>query len=682
MFLAVAHGSTTMYRFTSQWRQTSKTASRRRLRLEELESRLVPSLLGQQLFPSDYPWNQRITSAPVAANSASIMNNLLTIYGDGRLHPDFGQDSHTAGAPLYGIPYNIVHGNTQAKIHVVIDAFASESDLQDAPVPASAVLEGDLQSGPTVGLANRGDSHLLVWDEDNNIAYEFYHASRPSENSDGSWHADQETVWNMKTEEFRTLGFTSADAAGLSILAGLARPDEGLPTSEGGQGAINHAIRFTLQNAIVLDQFLYPASHTANPGNTNRSVMPPMGARFRLKASVDISTLNPESRVIAQAMKDYGLMLADNGSNFFFTGASYSVDASNQFTLTWNDNDIQDTLHGLKSLHYSNFEVVDLTPVVTGLSVHNGTAGSTITIIGQNFSGAAGLLQVTFGNAPATNVTFVDDAHITVTVPAGSGAVDVRVQSGVTTSPDSSNYNDPIFGYGLSAVTANDQFTYGVGGDAPPTVAQAAAASPNPATGTTSSLSVLGADDDGEASLTYSWTATTSPSGSHPTFSSNGTNAAKNSTVTFDRAGAYVFQATITDPSGLTVTSSVSVTVKQTVTSITISPPSVTLRVGGTQQFVASVFDQFGQTISGQTITWSLVSGIGSINTSGLYHAPKKGTGSAVIQAAVGKLTARANITITATGVASPVLTNNVWWRRRLLDKEFAWEDDLLALDQ
>lgn len=186
-------------------------------------------------------------------------------------------------------------------------------------------------------------------DQDNNIAYEFYRASRPSENADGKWHADQQTVWDMKTNTFRTLGWTSADAAGLSILAGLVRPDEALPVSQGGQGVINHAIRFTLQNNIILDQFLYPASHTANPGNTNVLVQPPMGARFRLKAGVDISTLNPQSRIVALAMKDYGMIVADNGSNFFFTGASYAVDANNQFTVTWNDNDIQDTLHGPSS---------------------------------------------------------------------------------------------------------------------------------------------------------------------------------------------------------------------------------------------------------------------------------------------------------------------------------------------
>src|SRR5262249_11396999 len=162
--------------------------------------------------------------------------------------------------------------------------------------------EGDFQNGPQAGVNKRGDSHLLVFDVDNNVAYEFYLASRPSENSDGKWHADQESVWDMKTNSFRTLGWTSAHAAGLSILAGLASPDEGRPTGQGGQGVINHALRMSLQNSAVPNQSPYPASHTANGGNTNAAVQPPMGARFRLKAGVNISTLNPQARVIAQAM--------------------------------------------------------------------------------------------------------------------------------------------------------------------------------------------------------------------------------------------------------------------------------------------------------------------------------------------------------------------------------------------
>src|ERR1035437_8429925 len=416
-------------------------------------------LLGTNLFPADNPWNQNISQAPVATNSTAIITNIIAKYGNGRFHPDFGQDYLLASNPLYGIPYNVVHGNSTARIQVVIDAYSDESDLQNAPIPANAVIEGDTQNGPTVGGDNRGDSHLLVWDEDNNVAYEFYRASRPSENTNGQWHADQESVWDMKTNTFRTLGWTSVDAAGLPILPGLARPDEALPTSQGGQGIIRHALRFTLPNAVILNQYLYPASHTANPGNTNRSIQPPMGARFRLKASVDISSLNSQSKVVAQALKDYGLIVADNGSAFFMTGASYSVDTSNHFALTWNDNDIQDTAHGLKSLLFTNFEVVDLSPAITSVSPTQAVAGTSVTIIGRNFSGAAGRLSVWFGSnqVPAT---VTDDAHVTAIAPPGAGTVDVRVQSGAGNANSAANYTRPIWGYGLSVTSIVDQFTF------------------------------------------------------------------------------------------------------------------------------------------------------------------------------------------------------------------------------
>lgn len=417
------------------------------------------SLLGTNLFPADNPWNQNISQAPVATNSAAIMSSIIATYGNGRFHPDFGQDYQTANTDLYGIPYNVVHGNTTARVHVVIDAYPDESDLLDVPIPGNAVIEGDRQTGPTVGVDNRGDSHLLVWDEDNNVAYEFYRASRPSENTDGQWHADQESVWDMKTNAFRTLGWTSADAAGLPILPGLARPDEALPTSQGGQGIIRHALRFTLPNAVILNQYLYPASHTANPGNNNRSIQPPMGARFRLKARVDISSLKPQSQVVAQALKDYGLIVADNGSAFFMTGASYSVDTSNHFALTWNDSDIQDMAQGLKSLRFTNFEVVDLSPAIASVSPTQAVAGTPVTITGRNFSGAAGRLSVWFG-ANQAQATPTDDAHVAALAPSGSGTVDVQVQSGVGNANSTANYTSPIWGYGLSVTSIVDQFTF------------------------------------------------------------------------------------------------------------------------------------------------------------------------------------------------------------------------------
>jgi hypothetical protein len=596
-------------------------------------------LLGNQLFPADYPWNQNISAAPVAANSNAIINNIINLYGNGKLHPDFGQDYHNSNQ-LYGIPYNVVRGNSTPKTNITIDAYASESDIEAVPLPANPVLEGDFQNGPDPSLADRGDSHLIVYDVDNNIAYEFYHASRPSENSDGNWHADQESVWNMNTDSFRTIGWTSADAAGLSILAGLVRPDEGLPTSEGGQGAIDHAVRMTLENSIILDQFLYPASHVAD-SNTNAAIDPPMGARFRLKAGVDISNFDPESKVIAQAMKDYGLIVADNGSNFFVTGASYAVDANNQQTLTWNDNDINDTLSGLKSLTFSDFEVVNPTPVVSGLSTNFGAAGTSVTILGQNFSGAAGHLQVLFGGTPATSVTVVDDSHVIAVAPAGSGTVDVQVQSGITEGNDPENINSPVFGYDVSATSTADQFTYGT--DLPPGVATPAAANPSLVTGRTTNLSVLGSDDDGESSLIYNW-AVVGPGG--VSFSVNGTNAAKNTAATFSTAGSYTFTATITDLSGLTITSSVNVAVEQKLTAILVHPNNARVVVNHRLQFLATAYDQFGQALNTQpAFTWTL-SGAGYLSKRGLYTAPGQAGGPYRITATVHRVKATARVVV------------------------------------
>src|SRR5262249_57224786 len=136
-----------------------------------------------------------------------------------------------------------------------------------------------------------------------------------------------------------------------------------------------------------------------------------------------------------------------------------------------------------KSVHFGDFEVVGLTPAVTGLSTASGPAGTSVTVTGRNFSGAAGRLQVLFGNTPATSVTVVDDGHVVAVAPTGTGTVDVRVQSGLTTGADSQNYRSPIFGYGISSVVLNGRFTYGTTNNAPPTVATPASANPNPVNG-------------------------------------------------------------------------------------------------------------------------------------------------------------------------------------------------------
>lgn len=198
--------------------------------------------------------------------------------------------------------------------------------------------------------------------------------------------------------------------------------------------------------------------------------------------------------------------------------------------------------------------------------------------------------------------------------------------------------------------------------DAAPTIATAAAASPSPATGTTTALGVLGADDGGEANLTYTWSVTAKPVGaSDPTFSANGTNAAKDATATFSRAGDYTFEVVVADASGQTVTSSVTVTVEQILSSITLSPGSASLNLNGAQQFSATAHDQFGVAMASQpSFTWSIASGVGSIDSTGLYSAGAS-EGSATVQATSASVNGTASVTVTnaAPTVANPIADQN-----------------------
>src|SRR5262245_19679990 len=342
------------WRIKGNWlRESKKPIQNKPLQIESLEERTVPTLLGQNLFPADYAWNQNVANAPLAANSAAIMSNVGSSIS---VHPDWGMDDPSnVGWNLYGIPVNIVHGNTAPRVNFVVDNYPTESDLLSVPMPANPILEGDYQTGPNMngpggyGGSGRDDSHLLTWDQDNNIAYELYGVARPNDPvtftgapTGGVWHAAQESVWYMNTNQFRSLGDTSADAAGLSILAGLARPDEGLPVSQGGQGAINHAIRFTLPSGRVNPQYMYPASHMVNMTANASNV--PMGARFRLKdnatVNAKIATLGPQAQIVARAMQQYGLILADIGSPMYITGASATYNPNDNTTLRWDMDDV------------------------------------------------------------------------------------------------------------------------------------------------------------------------------------------------------------------------------------------------------------------------------------------------------------------------------------------------------
>ena len=284
------------------------------------------SLNGKQLFPVDNAWNEDISNSPVDPNSDNIIAN---IGANTNLHPDFGTEWN--GAPN-GIPYIVVAGS-QPKVPINWTAWGDESDPGPYPVPADAPIEG--------GPSSDGDRHVIVIDRDNWKLYELGYAFPV--NNGASWNANCGAVFDLSSNALRPAGWTSADAAGLPIFPGLVRYDEVFEQQE-----IKHAIRFTA--SITRRAYVLPARHWAS---TNTSVnRPPMGMKVRLKASFNISGFTPAMQVILRAMKKYGMILADNGSNWYFSGAP---------DLRWSDNE----LNQLKTLKGSNFEVVKMENIVT-----------------------------------------------------------------------------------------------------------------------------------------------------------------------------------------------------------------------------------------------------------------------------------------------------------------------------
>ncbi|TMF12196.1 MAG: hypothetical protein E6I37_07680 [Chloroflexi bacterium] len=262
-----------------------------------------------QVFPTDNVWNADISTLPVHARSAQWLAS--TAAASTNLHPDFG-------GPPYGFPYNIVD-NTHPTYSVSF-LYASESDPGPYPLDANMSFE------------NGSDHHALIINKDTCTLYELFSVS----GSGSSWSAGSGSIFPLGSNALRPLGWTSADAAGLPIFPGLVRWDEVQA------GAIRHAIRFT---AVQSDQsFLWPARHQA--GTAANPALPPMGARFRLKGSYDISHFSAQARVILLAMQHYGLILADNGSNWFFSGTE---DAA------WPDS----VLSELKTVPASQFDAVD-----------------------------------------------------------------------------------------------------------------------------------------------------------------------------------------------------------------------------------------------------------------------------------------------------------------------------------
>lgn len=292
-----------------------------------------PQVAGCAIFPGDHIWNTAINELPVDPNSDAY---IAAIEGDNELHPDFGAGLWE-GQPI-GIPYTVVSGE-QPLVEVGFD-YEDESDLGPYPIPPDALIEG--------GPDSDGDRHILIVEQDNCILYEVYYAWPAG---DGNWWAGSGAIFDLSGYGLRPDSWTSADAAGLPILPGLVRYDEV------ASGEIRHAIRFTLEN--TRSEHVWPARHDAS--DLTGEQYPPMGQWFRLQADFDMSGFSPENQVILRALQVYGMVLADNGANWFISGVPDE---------RWDNED----LHELHAITGADFEAVDVSALL--VSPDSGETGS------------------------------------------------------------------------------------------------------------------------------------------------------------------------------------------------------------------------------------------------------------------------------------------------------------------
>jgi hypothetical protein len=370
------------------------------------------SLNGYVPFPASNAWNTNIASAPLDPNSATIIAALT----GSKLHPDFSNivDGN------YGIPYVVVDSSVTPPVPVTMTTYQSESDITLYPIPLTAPIEGF----PPACTIN-GDNHLLVIDKNKCWLYETWQ----TQICNGTWSAANGAIWDLTRTEHRPYGWTSADAAGLPIFPGLVRYDEV------AAGAINHAFRMTLAQTKSDSNggyFVPPATHAAGNNSGTGNIM---GMRLRLRASFDISGFSAANQVILTAMKNYGMIVADNGSNMYFQGAP---------DARWDDND----LDALKAIDASNFDVVQMG---TQYDAATAPTGPVPTIS----SFAASETTVAAGAAVTLTWTVSNDSYdyIDVVGPVRGGTQTVTPAATTTYTLNSTNQ----YGRATMAVTVNVQ---------------------------------------------------------------------------------------------------------------------------------------------------------------------------------------------------------------------------------
>jgi len=530
---------------------------------------------GCPVLPSDNVWNTPIDTLPVRSDSATLVN---TIGAGTGLHPDFGA-GQWAGGPI-GIPFILVPGS-QTKYQASF-MYAGDSDPGPYAVPLNAPIEG--------GSGSTGDRHAIAIDKDNCILYELYLAYADA----SGWSAGSGAIFNLKSNALRTDGWTSADAAGLPIVPGLVTYDEV------ASGEIKHAIRFTVPQ--TRKAYVWPARHYAS--SLTGTQYPRMGERLRLKASFDVSSYPSDVQVILRAMKKYGILLADNGSAWYISGAPDE---------RWN-NDNLSLLSGVKG---SNFEVIDESSLM--LDPNSGAAkqSSTTTVVTVAVSPTSASLKTGQTQSFSASVTGSSNTAVTWSVngiAGGNATVGTVSSAGLYTAP--------------SAVPSPNTVTVR---------ATSAASSTASATASVTITAVVA-----NAPTVTSVSPASFPTGAF-TITVNGTGFVNGSVVTFDGTSlattfvsatslkasgtastAKSVAVTVRNPDGTSSNSaSVTVTSQTTQVSVAISPTTVSLRTGRTQQFAVTVTGT-----SNTAVNWrvnGIVGGnstVGRISATGLYTAP------------------------------------------------------------
>jgi hypothetical protein len=390
------------------------------------------------LFPADNWWNLDISNWPVDGNSANFIA-FINNGGTRRLHPDFGGNSGV-GFGIYGMPYAVVTNIANSDLKAVEFQYSDESDgvnhstgvsFPFYPIPNQAITEPYWIEGGNPGNIDErccADRHLLLVDRDHNHLYELYNVYYNA--SQGKWYAGSGAFFDMNTNNRRPEGWTSADAAGLAILPGLVRYDEAYDPNV---AEIKHALRVTVR---ATNGYVYPASHRA--GSTAGAL--PMGARLRLKASVDVTqkTSDPNIQKIFRAMQKYGLIVADNGSDMYITGT---------YDTRWN-NDILNP--AFSNLSASDFEVIQLgyNPVVAAPALNAVTVNPSSVIGGQGATGTVTLTSAAPAGGAAVTLSSANSAASvpsSVTVVAGATSANFSVTTNSVASTTigniSANYN-------------------------------------------------------------------------------------------------------------------------------------------------------------------------------------------------------------------------------------------------